>query len=96
MFLWFLFSQIEKLLDIEIINIGYLIISIISIWITIFLVLLSYILTIYQAQLWVEGKWWCLFNFIDSLINISRFLYFITFITPVCLTILFYISNLIK
>lgn len=95
-FLWFLFSQLNKLIDIKVINIEYLILSIISIWITIFLVLSSYLLTIYQAQLWANDKWWLLFDIVDSLINIFRILYFFTFITPIIFTIMFYINNLIK
>ena len=57
-FLWFLFSQIDNILKIEMINLNYLIYSIILIWIIIVLILFSYYLTIYNARLWYELEEW--------------------------------------
>ena len=53
-FLWFLFNQLQNLLKVEMININYLIFSIISIWLTIFFVLISYLLSIYQSKIWYK------------------------------------------
>ncbi|MDQ7010131.1 MAG: hypothetical protein Q9M94_07645 [Candidatus Gracilibacteria bacterium] len=102
LFLGFLFSQLQNLLKIEIINENYLIFSIISIGLTIFLVLFSYIIAIYQSKIgykilvgevdYDEGM--CDFNKLDCLIDILRISYFITFIIPIIFTILFYITNL--
>jgi len=101
-FLWFLFNQLQNIIKLEMININYLIISIISIWLTIFFVLLSYISSIYQAKIWYKilvwkvdyDEWMCDFNKLDCLIDILRISYFITFIIPIIFTILFYITNL--
>lgn len=108
-FLGFLFYQVKDLLLINHLNnINYLVYSIISIWLTISLILISYLLTIKQAKLWYEieslskskfnkvlledlgKKFYCVWKTIDIL----NIIYFITFIIPIVLCILFYISNL--
>ncbi len=102
-FLWFLLSQFENLYEIksQLLNIIYLHISIISIWFTIFFVLISYILSIKQAKIWYDileknipyDKWIITFNNYDLFIDLFRIIYFVTFIIPIILTVLFYISN---
>lgn len=108
-FLGFLFYQLKDLLLIKNINnIDYLAFSICLIGFTIFLILISYLLTIKQARLWYEiesipnnklnkkllenlnKKFYCIWKMIDFL----NIIYFITFIIPIFLCILFYISNL--
>ncbi|MDD3793906.1 MAG: hypothetical protein PHI37_03780 [Candidatus Gracilibacteria bacterium] len=109
-FLGFLFYQLKDLLSIHSLNhINFLAYSIISIGLTIILILISYLLTIEQAKLGYEieniskekklnmilfdnlnKKFYCVGKIIDIL-NIT---YFITFIIPIVLCILFYISNL--
>ncbi len=110
LFLWFLFTQLEKILKLEnslkkeIINEYLLIISVVSIWITIFLVLLSYISSIQQAKVWYKildweidyDEWMKKFNNWDKIIDILRYSYFLTFIIPIIATIIFYITNLQK
>lgn len=109
-FLWFLFSQLQNLLnsEIKLININYLNISIILIWLTIFFVLISYVATIDQANyakdiddnkwikriFWFKVKWKTKFNFLNWSINVLRALYFFSFIIAILLSIIFYITNL--
>jgi hypothetical protein len=103
-FLWFIFSQLPNIIEknIKLFYKEYLIFSIILIWITIILVLFSYILTIIQAKLWYNiqeknidyNNWMCKFNFLNFLQDLIRVIYFITLITSIVFTILFYIYNL--
>jgi hypothetical protein len=101
--LWFLFFQLNEFfnLKLEIINLHYLYISMIFNWFTIFLILISCILTISQAKICVMildkqidfDKWRCKFNNYVLFINSLRIIYFITFLIAVLFPVLFYISN---
>lgn len=103
-FLWFIFSQMPSIIEknIKLFYKEYLIFSIILIWVTIILVLFSYILTIIQAKLWYNiqeknidyNSWMCKFNFLNFLQDLIRAIYFITLIMSIIFTILFYIYNL--
>lgn len=108
-FLGFLFYQIKDLLVINNIkNIDFLWIAIMYIWLTIILVLISYIFTIEQATKWYEieklpkkksnkkeiDKLNKKFHLFWRIIIYLNMTYFISFIFSIIISILFYITNL--
>lgn len=96
-FLWFLFTQLNTISESSLQYWYYLNISIIFLWITILLVLLSYIITIYHLKTCMLKKWKIrsmLFFIFKVLEEVLRIAYIISFIIPVSCTILFYLHNL--